>query len=342
MRKADIPRRQRPGTTRVLALGFALAALALSGCGLSTEGNSERSSASAPAPTLTSLTSSSSTVQSRTAPASAARPRGVRRSANGLAYSTASGQIVQSQPAPGSCHAIGSGLYSRPDPRCTPGALNPAVTQANIGRTICRDGWTDTARPPEGVTEPEKAASMAAYSDSGPVEDYEYDHFVPLELGGAVNDPRNLWPEPGASPNPKDAVEDELNREVCDGRLALAQAQRAIATDWLTAPNTSPGPELGDAPSGAATAAPKSTPSVPSAATCGVTASYDERYDDYDVYVHSNEPDQTVTVSDAYGHSDSWHTDGSGYADVYFKSGGYAPGRQITARVGQATCSTTL
>ena len=67
---------------------------------------------------------------------------------------------------------------------------------------------------------------MAAYGDSGPRSRYEYDHFVPLELGGAVNDPRDLWPEPGASPNPKDAVEDELNREVCDGQMALAQAQR--------------------------------------------------------------------------------------------------------------------
>jgi hypothetical protein len=46
-------------------------------------------------------------------------------------------------------------------------------------------------------------------------------HLVRLELGGAVNDPRNLWPEPDSSPNPKDAVEDELNREVCDGQLTL-------------------------------------------------------------------------------------------------------------------------
>ena len=140
---------------------------------------------------------------------------------------------MQPQPAPGSCHAIGAGLYSRPDPRCTPGALNPAVTQADIRQTICQDGWTDTIRPPESVTEPEKAASMAAYGDAGPTSSYEYDHFVPLELGGAVNDPRNLWPEPGASPNPKDAVEDALNRKVCDGQMTLAQAQRAIATNWI-------------------------------------------------------------------------------------------------------------
>jgi hypothetical protein len=78
----------------------------------------------------------------------------------------------------GSCHAIGSGLYSRPDPACTPGALNPAVTQATVGRTICVEGWTDTVRPPEDVTEPEKAASMAAYGDTGSMSSYEYDHFL--------------------------------------------------------------------------------------------------------------------------------------------------------------------
>jgi len=95
---------------------------------------------------------------------------------------------VQAQPAPGSCHAIGSGLYSRPDPRCTPGALSAAVTHANIDQTICRPGWTDTVWPPASVIEAEKAASMAAYGDPAPMRDYEYDHFVPLELGGVVND----------------------------------------------------------------------------------------------------------------------------------------------------------
>ena len=85
---------------------------------------------------------------------------------------------------------------------------------------------------------------MAAYGDAGPISSYEYDHFVPLELGGAVNDPRNLWPEPGASPNPKDAVEDALNRKVCDGQMTLAQAQRAITTNWiaLAVPASEPAP----------------------------------------------------------------------------------------------------
>jgi hypothetical protein len=75
---------------------------------------------------------------------------------------------------------------------------------------------------------------MAAYGDTGPPGDYEYDHLVSLELGGAVNDPRNLWPEPGGSPNPKDSVEDALHRMVCDGEITLTEAQHIIATGWVS------------------------------------------------------------------------------------------------------------
>jgi hypothetical protein len=224
---------------------------------------------------------------------------------------------VQPQPAPGSCHAAGIGPDSRPDPACTPGALNPTVTQATIDSTICVEGWTETVRPAESITEPEKAASMAAYGDSGSMGDYEYDHLVPLELGGATNDPRNLWPEPGASPNPKDAVENTLRQEVCDGQISLAQAQRDIVRNWASLAQTTSAPP----PSG-----PAPTPAPGQRPECTVTAAYNSNYNDYDVYVHSNQPDQTVTVTDTYGDTNSWHTDGAGYADVYFKSGGSAPG----------------
>ena len=160
---------------------------------------------------------------------------------SGLAYSTVSGHIVQRQPAPSACHTVGRGLYSRPDPHCTPGAVNPSVTQATISSTICRSGWTSTVRPAPSITEPEKLASMAAYGLRGSASPYEYDHLVPLELGGAVNDPRNLWPEPdyttpsGFYRNPKDRLENVLKRMVCYGAIKLAQAQRMIASNWAAA-----------------------------------------------------------------------------------------------------------
>jgi hypothetical protein len=201
------------------------------------------------------------------------------------------------------------------------------VTQATISRTICTSGWTSRVRPPEAVTETEKRASLAAYGDAGPLSAYEYDHFIPLELGGAVNDPHNLWPEPGGSPNPKDAVENELNHRVCEGQMTLAAAQHGIATNWTSL------------------AAPGSTGATSASGGhghCRVTAAYNHLHHDYDVYVHSDQPDRTVTVTDSSGDAASWHTDASGYADVYFHAGSHASGDTLTARVGAATCSATL
>jgi hypothetical protein len=152
-----------------------------------------------------------------------------------LPVSRAGSGRVQAQPRPGACHARGRGRYSLPDPRCTPGAIDPAVTPSDIAATICRAGYSESVRPAESVTEPEKRASLAAYGDHRPLHYYEYDHLVSLELGGARNDPRNLWPEPGASPNPKDELENRLHDRVCDGEMTLGAAQRAIAHDWVTA-----------------------------------------------------------------------------------------------------------
>ncbi len=273
------------------------------------------------------------------------------RQSGGLPYSSASNDVVQAQPGPGSCHAIGTGLYERPDPACTPGALNPAVRQQTVDETICVDGWTDSVRPAESVTEQEKSASTAAYGDTAALGGYEYDHFVPLELGGATNDPRNLWPEPGASPNPKDAVEDELRARVCDGQMSLSQAQQEIVSNWVAlARPSSTSPPLARpsstspplARSSSTSPRPTSTASPSVSPYCTANASYDARYHDYDVYVRSNQPDQTVTVSDPEGHSSSWQTDSTGYADVYFKASTDAAGQRVTVRVGPASCATTL
>ena len=63
------------------------------------------------------------------------------------------------------------------------------------------------------------------------------DHLVPLQLGGSPQDAANLWPEPttgSSTASMKDAVESYLNGEVCAGRMQLADAQRQIASDWLS------------------------------------------------------------------------------------------------------------
>lgn len=67
----------------------------------------------------------------------------------------------------------------------------------------------------------------------------ELDHLISLELGG--NDTvDNIWPQCG--PNGavlcerffkrKDAVENFLAKQVREGKMPLADAQKGIATDW--------------------------------------------------------------------------------------------------------------
>lgn len=138
------------------------------------------------------------------------------------------GQVTGSLSGP--CQGIGQ----LPDASCTPGSVDPAVTEADTAQTICRTGYTSTVRPPEADTEKFKLdQAYPAYGVPSGTKT-ELDHLVPLELGGN-NDASNLWPESPASPNPKDDVEQALHDAVCSGQVNLAAAQRAIASDWTTA-----------------------------------------------------------------------------------------------------------
>jgi hypothetical protein len=149
--------------------------------------------------------------------------------------------------APGSCHyRHGSGGELLPDPRCTPGAIDPAVTAADLHTTICRPGgYTSSVRPPERLTEPVKKQIMAAYDIPwSQAHRYELDHLVELSAGGA-SDTRNLWPEPNGDAhqykrgtyvhNDKDQVEAVTFDAVCSGTAKLTTVQKAVATDWSTA-----------------------------------------------------------------------------------------------------------
>jgi hypothetical protein len=129
-----------------------------------------------------------------------------------------------------------AGQGGLPDTACTPGAIDPRVTQANIASTICTRGYTATVRPSTSVTDRIKREQMAAYSLQGQrLADYELDHLISLELGGAPAEVANLWPESwtgDSNAHQKDAVENYLHEQVCNGSMSLADAQRMIATDW--------------------------------------------------------------------------------------------------------------
>lgn len=117
----------------------------------------------------------------------------------------------------------------------SPGAVNPAVTQANIHSTICVSGWTKTVRPPTSYTNKLKSQQMAALGYTGDVHLYEEDHRVPIEVGGNPTDPANLWPELWDGPlgaHRKDVLETKIKRLVCSGKMSLSMGQAIFLGDW--------------------------------------------------------------------------------------------------------------
>ena len=122
-----------------------------------------------------------------------------------------------------------------PDRECTPGAIDPVVTQQLIDGTICVVGYTDTVRPPVSVTNKIKITELMAYGLPDIMSDYELDHLIPLEIGGCPDCVSNLWPEPyniAMGAREKDKVENYLHKAVCNGEMTLTEAQLEIATDW--------------------------------------------------------------------------------------------------------------
>jgi hypothetical protein len=137
-------------------------------------------------------------------------------------------------PAQSAVRRVGApSLY--PDPSRTPSARNPAVSQSTISETICVPGWTKTVRPSGAETHRIKLEMMRELNSAGSLSEYELDHYLPIELGGCPDCLDNLWLEPygpGPGAHEKDEVENYLHRRVCDGSMALQEAQRAIVADW--------------------------------------------------------------------------------------------------------------
>lgn len=124
-------------------------------------------------------------------------------------------------------------IDGKADRRCTPGVLNPKVTQATIGTTICVPRWAEKMRPAAWKTNQIEAVMIKAYGLPGGPDDYENDHLIPISVGGALLDSHNLYPQTRADATRKDRDEDRLHRAVCDGRMTLAQAQEEILTLWM-------------------------------------------------------------------------------------------------------------
>lgn len=134
-------------------------------------------------------------------------------------------QVQQLAPA----HYRRPARFFLPDSVATPGVVATADTAVVCHRT------TKTVRH---TTENTKAHVYAEYGIvTHRTGQFEIDHLIPLELGGA-DTIANLWPEP-AAPKPgfheKDQLENRLHRMACAGEIPLDSAQRWIARDWGSA-----------------------------------------------------------------------------------------------------------
>jgi hypothetical protein len=147
--------------------------------------------------------------------------------------------VPTSTSRPGSRCVLGGfwPLYE-PDSTCTPGSLNPQVTQANIGSTICSPGWSTKQREAglsRDAAHRAKVLVAKAYGLDVQFDQAELDHRVPISLGGDVGSLTqltNLWLEPGATLNRKDTVEITAGAEVCKRHLLLATAQQAFMSPY--------------------------------------------------------------------------------------------------------------
>lgn len=120
-----------------------------------------------------------------------------------------------------------------PDPRLTPGKLNPAVKQSNIHETVCRcylpegkcNSYAKEVRPPTSWTKPREIQSIKEYGLNLTPHEVEYDHFFPISIGGHPKHTDNLWAQPITKAKQKDRVEYHAWQILCKGNISLKEAQ---------------------------------------------------------------------------------------------------------------------
>lgn len=123
-----------------------------------------------------------------------------------------------------------------PDPTVPIDDLTPGVVASADQNEVCGrvNGLTYSKR--HRTQRHDKYRFMQLYGlDVRRSHEYELDHRVPLELGGA-DVAGNLWPEPWAgrmNAHDKDELETWVGRAVCfEHSLSLSDAQAIFLGDW--------------------------------------------------------------------------------------------------------------
>lgn len=119
-----------------------------------------------------------------------------------------------------------------PDPSLTPGKAD--TMDMNI---ICHQS-TKARRNVTQTTKNKVCISYGLHPHCDGQNTYEIDHLISIELGGAESID-NLWPQSrdrkvACNAWDKDRLENKVHEAVCGGKMALEDAQRRIAEDWVT------------------------------------------------------------------------------------------------------------
>lgn len=117
----------------------------------------------------------------------------------------------------------------------TPPAItlpNPQLTPGKTRVVTLEELCTTSTKLVRHTTSRTKRFICKEYQvENCPGSDWEIDHLIPLELGGA-DDKSNLWPQPIAEAHEKDKVENKLHKEVCTKEIDIATAQDKITHWW--------------------------------------------------------------------------------------------------------------
>jgi hypothetical protein len=112
-------------------------------------------------------------------------------------------------------------------PRLT---ITPGIILTTSRADVCAAGWASKHR--RSLTAAQKTAVLKAYGYPVSQKVAEWDHLLPLELGGG-NGTGNIWPELSTdAAHEKDLLENKLRWQVCNGGLDLAKAQAEIRQYW--------------------------------------------------------------------------------------------------------------
>jgi hypothetical protein len=121
------------------------------------------------------------------------------------------------------------------DPSCTPGELDPAVTE-NSAQTVCTGAWVTAAsrrQPPPSTLD----KLLIEYQLPGNPVTYALARVVPVEDGGSPTSMENLYPLPlngFGGEQTRTAVAAQLHDEICSHKITVTQAAKTLEGDWLS------------------------------------------------------------------------------------------------------------